>query len=90
MKKQSSRRDFMKSMLAVPMAASVPFVASGMAPLISAPASVSKKYGHKFKISLNVYHTERNLVAQRDQAGRLLGRHDPGQARGFEHAALLD
>jgi len=55
MKKQSSRRDFMKSMLAVPMAASVPFVASGMAPLISAPASVSKKYGHKFKISLNVY-----------------------------------
>uniref|UniRef100_UPI0032180212 sugar phosphate isomerase/epimerase family protein n=1 Tax=uncultured Draconibacterium sp. TaxID=1573823 RepID=UPI0032180212 len=47
--KQTKRRDFIKSMLAVP------FVASGFPPLISATNSVSKTLGHKFKISLNVY-----------------------------------
>lgn len=45
----------MKSMLAVPFVASVPFAASGKSPLNSNVNSVSKKYGHKFKISLNVY-----------------------------------
>jgi len=33
----------------------VPFVASGFSPLISNADSVSKEFGHKFKISLNVY-----------------------------------
>ncbi len=44
-----TRRSFMKSMLAVP------FVASGITPLISTADSVSKEFGHKFKTSLNVY-----------------------------------
>ena len=43
------RRNFMKSMLAVP------FVASGFSPIISPSKAVNKKFGHKFKISLNVY-----------------------------------
>lgn len=47
--KPTNRRNFMKSMLAVP------FVASGISPLISNADSVSEKFGHKFKISLNVY-----------------------------------
>jgi len=55
MKNQNSRRNFMKSMLAVPVVASVPFAVSGISPLISSANPVSKKYGHKFKISLNVY-----------------------------------
>ena len=45
----------MKSVLAVPFVASVPFAATGNSPLISNVNSVSKKYGHNFKISLNVY-----------------------------------
>ncbi len=45
----------MKSLLAVPVGASLPFLASGISPIISGPSSVSEKYGHKFKISLNVY-----------------------------------
>jgi sugar phosphate isomerase/epimerase len=50
MRFQNSRRNFMKSMLAVPI------VASGISPLISSSeAAISKKYGHKFKISLNLY-----------------------------------
>lgn len=43
------RRNFMKSILAVP------FVASGFSPLASPSEAVNKKFGHKFKISLNVY-----------------------------------
>ena len=42
-------------MLAVPFVASVPFAASGIFPLNSRFSSVSEKYGHKFKLSLNVY-----------------------------------
>jgi len=55
MKNQHSRRKFMKSMLALPVLASVPSFASGLTPLTASPASVSNKHGHKFKISLNVY-----------------------------------
>jgi sugar phosphate isomerase/epimerase len=55
MKSENSRRNFMKSMLAVPFVASVPFAASGISPLNSRKGSVSDKYGHKFKLSLNVY-----------------------------------
>lgn len=47
--KNSSRRTFMKSMLAVP------FVASGLNSIASNTTSVSKEFGHKFKTSLNVY-----------------------------------
>ena len=55
MKYRSSRRDFMRSMLAVPLAASVPLAVSGISPYFSTTPSISEKYGHKFKISLNVY-----------------------------------
>ncbi len=61
MKNPRSRRDFMRSMLAVPVAASFPLVTSGMSH--SSPASVSGKYGHKFKISLNVYSFNNPLRA---------------------------
>ncbi len=47
--KPTNRRKFMKSMLAVP------FIASGISPLISSADSISEKFGHKLKISLNVY-----------------------------------
>ncbi len=63
MKNPTSRRDFMRSMLAVPLAASVPLAATGMSPFISTPASVSKKHGHKFKLSLNVYSFNNPLRA---------------------------
>ena len=46
---KNSRRNFMKSMLAVP------FVANGFSPLFSPSEAINKKFGHKFKISLNVY-----------------------------------
>ena len=48
---KSSRRNFMKSM------AAVPFIATGLNALASESESesVSKKYGYKFKTSLNVY-----------------------------------
>ena len=51
MENTSSRRRFMKSMLAIP------FFASGFQPLASetASAAVSKKFGHKLKLSLNLY-----------------------------------
>lgn len=49
MNTQKSRRSFMKSMLAVP------FIASGITPALAANDAVSKKFGHKLKISLNVY-----------------------------------
>ena len=55
MKNQNARRNFMKSMLAMPLAASIPFTASGRSPLIAKPEAVSKNHGHKFKLSLNVY-----------------------------------
>lgn len=55
MKSEISRRNFMRSMLAVPFVATVPFTASGIPPLNSKSGSVSDKYGHKFKLSLNVY-----------------------------------
>ena len=55
MKNRNPRRNFMKSMLVVPFVASVPLVASGISTLNSSPYSVSKKYGHKFKLSLNVF-----------------------------------
>lgn len=47
--KSTNRRKFMKSMMAVP------FVASGLSPIVASADSVSSKYGHKFKTSLNVY-----------------------------------
>lgn len=46
---KSSRRKFMKSMVAVP------FIASGFDALASESSAVNKKYGFKFKTSLNVY-----------------------------------
>jgi len=46
---KSSRRNFMKTM------AAVPFIATGFNALASESESVSKKYGYKFKTSLNVY-----------------------------------
>ncbi len=55
MKNRNPRRNFMKSMLVVPFVASVPLVTSGISNLNSNPTSVSKKYGHKFKLSLNVF-----------------------------------
>jgi sugar phosphate isomerase/epimerase len=51
----TKRRNFLKSMLAVP------FVASGLSPLIASADSVSKKFGHNFKISLNVYSFNKPL-----------------------------
>jgi sugar phosphate isomerase/epimerase len=53
--KPTDRRSFMKSMLAVPI------VATGIPSLLSSPDSVSKEFGHKFKISLNVYSFNRPL-----------------------------
>lgn len=47
--KANSRRNFMKTMVAVP------FVASGIDLLASESKSVNKEFGHKFKTSLNVY-----------------------------------
>jgi len=47
--KKSSRRSFIKSMLAVPL------VSSGFSPLLATADKVSTKFGHKFKISLNAY-----------------------------------
>jgi len=47
--KKSSRRSFIKSMLAVPL------VSSGFSPLLATADKVSTKSGHKFKISLNAY-----------------------------------
>jgi sugar phosphate isomerase/epimerase len=47
--KINSRRSFVKSMLAVPV------MASGFPSLASPSESVDKKFGHKFKLSLNVY-----------------------------------
>ena len=46
---KSSRRNFMKTM------AAVPFIATGLNTLASESESVNKKYGYKFKTSLNVY-----------------------------------
>lgn len=51
----------MKSIMAVPLMASAPVLASGLSPLVSNNReigllpSVSEKHGHKFKIALNVY-----------------------------------
>lgn len=53
--KPTNRRDFMKSMLAVP------FVASGIPLGFSNGDSISNKFGHKFKLSLNVYSFNRLL-----------------------------
>jgi sugar phosphate isomerase/epimerase len=50
MKNPNSRRDFLRSLAAVPLVASFP--AFSMAP---GNTSVSKEHGTKFKISLNVY-----------------------------------
>lgn len=47
--KNSSRRNFMKSM------AAIPFVAAGLNTLASGTESVSTRFGYKFKTSLNVY-----------------------------------
>ena len=55
MKKPYSRRNFMKSILTVPLVASLPAVASGIDSLKSVARSESKKSGPKCKISLNVY-----------------------------------
>ena len=46
---KSTRRNFVKSMVAVP------FIASGYSGLASGTDSVNTKYGFKFKTSLNVY-----------------------------------
>jgi len=53
--KPTDRRSFMKSMLAVPI------VASGIPSFVPDSDSVSKKFGHTFKISLNVYSFNRLL-----------------------------
>ena len=55
MKNQFPRRNFMKSMMAAPL------LASGISPLVRDTNSVSKKHGHKFKLSLNVYSFNRLL-----------------------------
>lgn len=47
--KTKSRRNFMKTMVAVP------FIASGMDLLAAESNSVNKEFGYKFKTSLNVY-----------------------------------
>ena len=49
MNNHSSRRNFMKSMLAVP------FIASGFNAISSESAALNKKFGHKLKLSLNLY-----------------------------------
>lgn len=53
---KSSRRNFMKSMLAVP------FAASGLQALATEMPSVWSKLGHKFKISLNLYSFNKLLM----------------------------
>lgn len=53
--KSTNRRQFMKSMLAVPI------VASGIPLSFSNGDSISKQFGHKFKLSLNVYSFNRLL-----------------------------
>jgi len=53
---KSSRRNFMKSMLAVP------FAASGLQVLAAEMPSVWSKLGHKFKISLNLYSFNKLLL----------------------------
>ena len=53
----------MRSMLAVPLAASVPLTVSGKSPFSSSLFSTSKKHGHKFKLSLNVYSFNNPLRA---------------------------
>ncbi len=55
MKNQNSRRDFMKSLLAVPFTAAVPLSLPGISRLNLNPVSVSEEFGYKFKMSLNVY-----------------------------------
>ena len=55
MKNPHSRRNFMRTMLTVPVAATVPGLLTGKPTRSSTPPSVSHKFGHKFKISLNVY-----------------------------------
>lgn len=50
MKTKNSRRNFLRSLAAVPVLASVPSLT-----LASSRPSVSKTFGYKFKISLNVY-----------------------------------
>ncbi|MDX1285251.1 MAG: TIM barrel protein, partial [Draconibacterium sp.] len=51
----NSRRNFMKSMLAVPVAT------SGIASVFSPSDSLSGEFGHKFKLSLNVFSFNRML-----------------------------
>lgn len=53
--KPKQRRQFLKSLLAVP------FIATGISPLKVSADSVSKEFGHKFKLSLNVYSFNRIL-----------------------------
>lgn len=55
MQRSNSRRNFMKSMAAIPVIASVPSIACSISPSIPVVPSASEKYGHKFKISLNCY-----------------------------------
>lgn len=55
--KDPSRRNFMRSMLAVP------FIAGGFNSLASQSKSVNTKFGHKFKTSLNVYSFNKPLSA---------------------------
>lgn len=57
MMKNPTRRNFMKSMLAVP------FMASGFSPLIINADAVTKEYKHKFKSSLNVFSFNKMLIA---------------------------
>lgn len=53
---KSSRRDLLKYMLATP------FAASGLQLLAAETPSVLKKFGHKFKISLNLYSFNKLLM----------------------------
>lgn len=55
MKIYNSRRNFIKVLAATPL------LASGIPVIASSAESVSEKYGHKFKISLNVYSFNRLL-----------------------------
>ncbi len=56
---KQSRRKFIESMLAVPL------ITSGLSPLTALSGSVSKKFGYKFKTSLNVYSFN-NLLRKGD------------------------
>lgn len=62
MKNLSSRRKFMKSMLAVPIVAAVPGLSTGLSASPSKPGSVSARFGPKLKLSLNVYSFNQLLV----------------------------